>query len=443
MKKFINSRIRLGCWLLVGLHIGFAQNPLILDQFTADPSARVFNDMVYVYPSHDINCGTNWFCMQDYHVFSSADLIDWTDHGVILTQEEVAWVDASRNSMWAPDCCEKDGSYYFYFPAIADRNTGIRGMAIGVAIGAAPNGPFTPQPEPIKGVSGIDPNVFIDQAGQAYLYWASRRGLYGAKLQENMRELAGASQSIKSLPKGMKEGPFVFERNGLYYFTFPHVIDTTEALVYCMGNHPLGPFEYKGVFMDEFPSCWTNHHSVIEYKGQWYLFYHHNDLSPDFDKNRSIRADSLFFNEDGSIQKVIPSLRGVGLTDATRKIQIDRYSAISEKGVSVDFLDADQKKQGWKVSLKGAQSWIRYNSVDFSEYPLKTVCIKATSKTGGMIEIHIDGTQGPPIANVEIPKTHGWMELSSTLLAIPAGVHNLVIAPGNEGNIEIDWISFQ
>ena len=97
-----------------------ARNPLIMDQFTADPTARVFEGKVCVYPSHDINCGTSWSCMEDYHVFSSEDLVNWTDHGVILSQKDVARVDTSTSSMWAPDCYEKAGKYYFYFPAIAD-----------------------------------------------------------------------------------------------------------------------------------------------------------------------------------------------------------------------------------------------------------------------------------------------------------------------------------
>ena len=119
---------------------------------------------------------------------------------------------------------------------------------------------------------------------------------------------------IDNLPtKGLLEGPFVFERNGIYYLTYPHVENKTERLEYAISSSPMGPFRPIGVIMDESASgCWTNHQSIVEYKGQWYLFYHDKDLSPDFDKNRSIRADRLFFNADGTIQKVIPTLRGVG-----------------------------------------------------------------------------------------------------------------------------------
>lgn len=298
------------------LMLGFveAQNPIIRDQFTADPSARVFNGRMYVFPSHDIQAPEgkglrkDWFCMEDYHVFSSENLIDWTDHGMILSQYDVPWADSTSYSMWAPDCIERNGTYYFYFPANR-KPTGTNrraGFGIGVATASHPEGPYTALPEPIAGVHGIDPNVFIDRDGQAYLYW-SQGNIYVAKLKENMVELDSEPLIIANLPeKGLKEGPWVFERNGIYYLSFPHVENKTERLEYATGSSPMGPFTMKGVIMDEHASgCWTNHHSVVEYKDQWYLFYHHNDLSPQFDKNRSVRMDPLYFNPDGSIQKVV------------------------------------------------------------------------------------------------------------------------------------------
>jgi beta-xylosidase len=258
--------------------------------------------------------------MEDYHVFSSSNLTDWTDHGVIVTQNKVPWVRPNSYSMWAPDCIERNGKYYFYFPAPAKDTTLGRGFSIGAAVSDNPYGPFTLQSEPIKGVRGIDPNPFIDKDGQAYLYW-SARNIYAAKLKENMMELASEPMVIPNLPdKGLKEGPYMFERNGIYYLTYPHVEDSTERLEYAIGDNPMGPFKVTGVIMDEKPECWTNQQSIVEINNQWYLFYHHNDLSPHFDKNRSTRIDSLFFNEDGTIRKVIPTLRGAGITNASQKI---------------------------------------------------------------------------------------------------------------------------
>lgn len=133
------------------------------------------------------------------------------------------------------------------------------GFSIGVAIADKPYGPFTPQATPIEGVNGIDPCVLIDKDGQAYIYW-SGRGMSVAKLKDNMLELASEPMQIQGLPEGFKEGPFAFERNGKYYFTFPWVKEKTEVLAYAMGDNPMGPFEFKGIIMDESPTdCWTNH----------------------------------------------------------------------------------------------------------------------------------------------------------------------------------------
>ena len=174
-----------------------AQNPIVRDQYTADPTARVFNGKVYLYPSHDINPPAgqrqDWFCMADYHVFSSENLTEWTDHGMIFSQQQVPWGRPDGYSMWAPDCVEKNGKYYFYFP---NGPKSGRGFAVGVAVADRPEGPFRLQPEPIKGISGIDPCVLVDDDGQAYIYW-SGMGIRGARLKSNMLELADPLQEVK------------------------------------------------------------------------------------------------------------------------------------------------------------------------------------------------------------------------------------------------------
>lgn len=425
-----------------------AQNPLIRNQFTADPTARVFGDRVYVFPSHDIppvegKSRPNWFCMEDYHVFSSANLTDWTDHGVIVTQNKVPWVKPDSYNMWAPDCIERNGKYYFYFPATPKDTTIARGFTIGVAVADKPEGPYVAQEMPIKGVRGIDPNVFIDKDGQAYLYW-SQGNIYGAKLKENMLELDSEPVTLKDLPtKGLKEGPFVFERKGIYYLTYPHVQNKTEQLEYAIGDNPLGPFKVVGAIMDEWASgCWTNHHSLIELKNQWYLFYHHNDLSPQFDKNRSIRADSLSFNADGTIAKVMPTLRGIGVTEAASEIQLDRYTALSNEGASIDFLDTMNRFGGWKTQLKEAGAWVQYNTVSFSKQNLKTAKIKAASPTGGTVQLRLNSATGPIVAEATIPAGMAFTTVQAPIKGLKAGTHNLVLSLKNKGEVEVDWISF-
>ncbi len=429
-----------------------AQNPIVRDQFTADPTARVFNGKVYVFPSHDIptpegkGLRKDWFCMADYHVFSSENLTDWTDHGMIVSQNKVAWVDSASYSMWAPDCIERNGKYYFYFPAnknVADAN-GRKGFGVGVAIADKPEGPYLPLSEPIKGVNGIDPNVFIDKDGQAYLYW-SMGNIMVAKLKDNMTELASEPQVIANLPqKGLKEGPYVFERNGVYYLTFPHVENKIERLEYAIGDNPLGPFKMTGVIMDESPeNCWTNHQSVVQYNNQWYLFYHHNDYSPKFDKNRSIRVDSLFFDADGKIQKVMPTLRGVGVTSAKENIQLDRYSKLNNTGASIALLDTVNTFSGWKTILEAPEAWVQYNTVDFGSKKLKTVQVKAQSENGGTLQIRLDKADGPVIAEVKVPKGKNWNTVEAKVSKFQSGIHNLVAVLKDGNTAEIDWVKFE
>lgn len=418
----------------------FATNPLIMDQFTADPTARVFEGKMYLYPSHDIpytpgRGRTNWFIMEDYHVFSSENLSDWTDHGVIINQTNVPWLARYNFDMWAPDCVFKNGKYYFYFPA---------GGQIGVAVADHPAGPFTPEPKPIAGAKGIDPCVFIDKDGGAFLYWARGR-ISVAKLKDNMVELDSQPQVITNLPThGLIEGPFVFERNGIYYLTYPHVQTTIERLEYSTSSNPLGPFKQTGVILDESADgCWTVHHSIVEYKGQWYLFYHDKDLSPNFDKNRSVRADKLFFNDDGTIRKVIPTLRGVGIVNAMSLIQIDRYSAISKTGASVSFLNPSNTFAGWKIAFNGANAWSEFDDVDFGKNDLNSVNAKGKSDTGSTVEIRLDKPDGPAIARVEIGKSQDWQTFTAKLINTPKDVHNLFVVHIGDNDADLDWISFR
>lgn len=437
--------------VLFVLNCGQAQNPIIREQFTADPSARVFNGKVYVFPSHDIptppgkGLRENWFCMEDYHVFSSKNLTDWTDHGVIVSQKKVPWVDSTSYSMWAPDCIERNGKYYFYFPAntkIVGPN-GRKGFGIGVAIADKAEGSYLPQSKPIEGVHGIDPNVFIDKDGQAYLYWA-QGNIYVARLKNNMLELASESKIIDNLPeKGLKEGPYLFERNGIFYLTYPHVEHSIERLEYAIGDNPMGPFKFAGVIMDESPMhCWTNHQSMIQYNGQWYLFYHQDAYSPKFDKNRSICIDSLFFNPDGTIQKVTPTLRGVGLTDASRKIQLDRYSKRSYGGVSVSFLDSTDTFKGWKTTFDQKGAWVQYNAVDFGHAESKFVQFKTVAESGGNLQVRLDNPEGEVIAQVDIPQTNNWNIILVPVSKFKPGIHNVVVTSLGSSPVAVDWIQF-
>ena len=432
-----------------------AQNPIIHNQFTADPTARVFNNKVYLFPSHDIPAPIgqrqDWFCMEDYHVFSSENLTEWTDHGVILSQENVPWGKPDGYSMWAPDCVFKNGKYYFYYPNAPREG---RGFAIGVAIANQPEGPYTPEKESIKGVGGIDPCVLIDDDGAAYLYW-SGMGIRGGRLKENMTELENGSQVMEGLPEGFKEGPFAFKRKGRYYLTFPWVRKDqgTETLAYAMSDSPLGPWQFKGLIMEEHDNrCWTNHHSLVEYKGQWYLFYHRNHYSPDMDKRRSACIEKVSFNADGTIQEVKQTLRGVGITHATDRIEIDRYSSVSD-GVTTDFNDTTSTFNGWHATLEKKGSWLRYNDVDFAGISDSYVVVKAKANTNTSFTIRDKSEKGKVMAKLTITvegetgpfrrdMRGQWMTLTVPVEYIPKGITNLcVVCEGAE--VSIDWLQFK
>ncbi|MDE7350380.1 MAG: family 43 glycosylhydrolase [Muribaculaceae bacterium] len=376
--------------------------------------------------------------MADYHVFSSDNLVDWTDHGVILTQNNIPWVKPDSYAMWAPDCVEKDGRYYFYFPASPKDME--RGFGIGVAVSEKPEGPFMPMPRPIKGVMGIDPCVLVDDDGHSYIYW-SGMGLSVAKLKDNMMELDSEPKKIEGLPEGFKEGPFAFKHEGKYYLTFPWVRDKTETLAYAMSDSPLGPFEFKGIIMDESPTgCWTNHHSLVEKDGQWYLFYHHNDYSPDMDKRRSARIDKVSFNSDGTINKVTPTLRGVGTSDARKRMQIDRYSAISPKGVSLKYLDENDRFKGWVVVLSKKDAWVDYERVDFGEKPVKEVKVQVLSRSG--CELRVSVKEGKTIADVPVKPGKDWKTVAVPVSFSPDGTVDLRVTMTKGSKAEIDWIGF-
>ncbi len=447
-----------------------AQNPIIRDQFTADPTARVFNGKVYLYPSHDImppaGQRQDWFCMEDYHVFSSENLTDWTDHGMIVTQNKVPWVRPDSYSMWAPDCVERNGKYYFYFPSAPKDG---RGFGVGVAIADRPEGPFIPEPEPIKGINGIDPCVLQASDGNAYIFWGAGRC---AKLKPNMKELADDTPKekvkwgerefemmgvncLKGLPNRQAEGPFAFEYNGNYYLTYPYVREKTEVLAYAMSKSPMGPYEYKGLIMAEQPNgCWTNHHSIVNYKGQWYLFYHHNYFSPRDDKRRSACIEKLYFNADGTIQEVHQTMRGVGINQATEKIEIDRYSAASSD-VKTALIDTVNTFRGFEATLPERGSWLRYADVDFTgvnsnAYLIVNVkasgnsefCIREKTAKGRVIA-RIPMTVITQMGQFRRDQSGQWLTQTVSLEYVPKGVTDLVVTCEGDASISVNWVQFK
>lgn len=310
--------------------------PLVKHIYTADPSAHAFGDRIFVYPSHDretdiaFNDNGDQYDMVDYHVLSMGEVGGpVTDHGVALSAAQVPWV---AKQMWAPDCAEKDGRYYFYFPARA-RDGRFR---MGVAVGDRPEGPFAPRPEPIAGSFSIDPAAFVDDDGAAYLYfgglWGGQLQCYNAdgtqwdpaqqgphepahgdalgprvaRLRDDMLEFAEPVREIsityggKPVPaadheKRFFEAAWMHKRGDKYYFSYS--TGDTHLIAYATGDSPYGPFEYQGTVLTP-PVGWTNHHSMVSFKGRDYLFYHDCSLSGGVDHLRSVKAKEMAFDGD-------------------------------------------------------------------------------------------------------------------------------------------------
>ena len=279
-------------------------NPFITHMYTADPSAHVWADgRLYVYPSHDVFPAKGCDLMDKYHVFSTDDMVNWTDHGEIVNSDMVKWGRPEGGFMWAPDCAYKDGKYYFYFPHPSDSYVSSS-WKIGVAVSDKPDRDFKVLDKPIEGLGGwdmIDPTVFVDDDGQAYFYYSGRGHCYGGRLKDNMVELAEPLTDMQGLVD-FHEGSWVHKYNGKYYLSYADNFNGANRMLYCMSDSPLGPWEYKGIILAA-TTCPMTQGSIVQYKGEWFLFYMNSDLSHKAEL-RSICVDKLYYNPDGTIRLV-------------------------------------------------------------------------------------------------------------------------------------------
>lgn len=317
------------------------RKPLVTHIYTADPSAHVYEGKIYIYPSHDIphngedNDNGDEYQMQDYHVFTMDGIdAECIDHGEVLNMRDVPWV---RDQMWAPDVVYKNGKYYLVFPA-RDKEGNFR---LGIAISEKPEGPFAAEENYIEGSYSIDPAAFMDDDGKVYVYFG---GLWGGQLEkyrtgvfdpqgkepgpqepavmprcavmsEDMLSFAQPSVGVEILDENGNpilasdedrryfEAPWMHKYKGKYYLSYS--TGTTHYIVYATGDNPLGPFTYQGRIMEPVIG-WTTHHSIIEFEGKWYIFYHDCEYSGGINHRRTIKFTELHYNEDGSIQTIEP-----------------------------------------------------------------------------------------------------------------------------------------
>ena len=311
-QKASNDAVKIGK-IRFPYHFKYEGNPLSRIHSAADPDVQVYDGVVWMYCSQDRNLDStkhrhHYDAMDGYHVFSSADMVNWTDHGEIFHSGDVPWAWEKGGFLWAPGSARKNGKYYLYYP-IKDK---AGKWCVGVAAGDSPKGPFKDTGRPIEGLSGIDPKIFIDDDGEAYIY--NNPGVV-AKLKPNMIELAEeprkvvyasgeimANDTLKFL-----EGAFMHKKDGVYYFSYTNWKNKTYQGYYAVANNPYGPFEWKGPMAPR-PDGAQDHHSVINFKDQWYYFYH--IAIKEFPKYKESQGriacfDKLYYNEDGTIKMVV------------------------------------------------------------------------------------------------------------------------------------------
>ncbi len=300
---------------------------------TADPSAHVWQDgKITIYTSHDLECQSD-FHMQDWMAFSSEDMVNWKSHGVILSLDDLSWAD---NYAWAPDAAYKNGQYYLFFPAgtgFKDRinpQKSTKWMGIGVAVSDSPTGPFKDAiGKPLwREPYANDPSIFIDDNGQGYLYFHGKDfDYYVAKMSDDLLSVNG--DFIKMDMGGYEpkmEGPWVFKNGDNYYFTMP---ENNRVLTYYMAKSPTGPWQYKGQFMAQEHQS-NNHHSIVQYQDQWWLFYHRwlkDPQSPCQKRQRHSAMEPLYFNSDGTIQPVKRSINNASLRSS--KLSFNSSSSVN------------------------------------------------------------------------------------------------------------------
>ena len=434
-----------------------AQNPFVQTWCTSDPAPMVKGDTLFVYTGHDED-GADFFWMQEWRVYSTTDMVNWTDHGSPLALESFSWAD---DRAWASQCIERDGHFFWYICAHSKIS---KGMAIGVAVADSPVGPFRDAIGKPLFENGswdhIDPTVMIDDDGQAWLMWGNPR-VYYLKLNRDMisyegevgmlpmTEEAFGSPVMNERVQGRQykdsyvEGPWLTKRNGKYQLLYA-AGGIPEHISYSTAPAPTGPWTYSGQIMPNADTgSFTNHCGVADFKGHSYFFYHTGKLPGGGGFGRSVAVEEFKYNPDGSFPTIMPTDEGVkpiGTFCPFRRVQAETMAF--SKGVKSEQND----EVGVYISDIHNGDYIKLQAVDFGQKKPRTFTARvASGLRGGAIEVRIDSVKGDCLVRLQVPGTGGWEKwqtLTADLTKIAEGVHDVyLVFTGRKGPklFNFDW----
>lgn len=430
-----------GCALLNSLNVN-AQRPIIQTKYTADPAPMVYNDTVFLYTTHDED-DAEGFKMQDWLLYTSTDMVNWTDHGVVASLKSFDWVKRD-NGAWAEQVVERNGKFYMYCP--------IHGNGIGVLVSNSPYGPFEdPLGKPLvwqkEHWDDIDPTVFIDEDGQAYMYWGNPNCYY-VKLNEDMISYSGDIVKLKETPEHYQEGPWFYKRNGHYYLAFASTC-CPEGIGYAMSDSPTGPWKTKGYIMRPTERTRGNHPGIMDYKGKSYVFGLNYDLlkleTNTHYERRSVSVAEMHYNEDGTIQEVPywadTKLEQIGTFNPFRKVEAETMAW------GYGLKTAPNADKSLSVVDVNNGEYICVRGVNFGKNKARRFEVSALPLEGGNLKIRLDAPDGKIVGNVNIPQGNetSKYELYSCEVNAVSGIHDLYLSFEGENNkdlFELDYWKF-
>lgn len=430
-----------GCGLLNCLNVN-AQRPIIQTKYTADPAPMVYNDTVFLYTTHDED-DAEGFKMQDWLLYTSTDMVNWTDHGVVASLKSFDWVKRD-NGAWAEQVVERNGKFYMYCP--------IHGNGIGVLVSDSPYGPFKdPLGKPLvwqkEHWDDIDPTVFIDEDGQAYMYWGNPNCYY-VKLNEDMISYSGDIVKLKETPEHYQEGPWFYKRNGHYYLAFASTC-CPEGIGYAMSDSPTGSWKTKGYIMRPTERTRGNHPGIMDYKGKSYVFGLNYDLlkleTNTHYERRSVSVAEMHYNEDGTIQEVPywadTKLEQIGTFNPFRKVEAETMAW------GYGLKTAPNADKSLSVVDVNNGEYICVRGVNFGKNKARRFEVSALPLEGGNLKIRLDAPDGKIVGNVNIPQGNetSKYELYSCEVNAVSGIHDLYLSFEGENNkdlFELDYWKF-